>query len=289
VGETITSVPEARETEGRFALKVHIKEMNEGRPRIPIVIPVANVGDEITGTCLEHLSRSTRLPLKVILVESSGEEFSYGRSMNAGIRCVDDYDVVIGMDSDAFPEPGSMERMLTCLRSDSRIGYVGAKIYSEKVPPRMGWVHSNVLWFLWDSLRHGWVSYAIRRLLMGGWWSFSVRSPRDYVPGKMVGALTTMFALRRKCFEEVGPMDERYRVAFVDVDYCYRILISRNWYLTSCPSAVVFHKYHETLLLYGFEKGFEGWKLYLRNWPKDRIKLVLYAAKRGKFLIPPDR
>jgi len=268
-------------------MRLEIKQINDGKPEAAIIIPVADMQDEITTSCLDHLRKVTKLPLEIVLVESSGNEFAFGKSVNAGIRAAEQNQILIGLDSDAYPYPGSIEKLVSCVRNDSRVGYAAAMVYSDDVSPRVGWVLSDLPWFLCSLMRKG-PTYAYRRMLMGKWWSFGVKPVSKYEEGKMVGAQTTMFALRRECYDDVGPIDERYRVSLVDVDYCFRILISKDWYLTSCPSAPIYHKYHATQHAYGWEKTYDAWRIYLENWPRARFRLVRNAAARGKFLIPKE-
>ncbi len=267
-------------------MRVVTRDLNEGVPVAAVVMPVADAEDGITKKCVDSLVASTRTPLKLFLVESSGQEFSYGRSINAGIRAAEGFDLIIGMDSDAFPRPGAIDKLLDFMGTHPQVGYLGARIVSPGTKPNIGWVHQGMFWFFVNAVKARAPFYAVRRVLKGKLWSFSIRAPRDYVPGKMVGAITTTFVLRRQCYEDVGPLDERFRVSFVDVDYNFRMLISDRWYISSCPTAEVFHEGHTTRIARREKMEFEGWDHYLENWPKERIRLVLEAARKGKFLIP---
>lgn len=269
-------------------MRIVTKDLNQGTPEAAVIIPVADAEDEIARRCLENLSATTRTPLKIFLVESSGMEFAYGKSINAGIRAAEGLDLLIGMDSDAFPKEGAIETLLEFMRAHPTVGYSGAKILSPGTNPNIGWVLQSMPWFIVGSLKARAPFFAVRRILKGKWWSFSIRAPRDYIPGKMVGAITTMFALRRRCYEDIGPLDERFRVSFVDVDYSLRILISENWYISSCPKAVVFHEGHTTRIARREKTEFEGWDLFLQLWPRERMERVRDAAKRDRFLIPEE-
>ena len=267
-------------------MRIEKRSFGQGEDTAAIVIPVKDIGDEITAKCVDHLQRSSKQAMDVYLVESSGDEFSFGRSINAGIVAAAPAEIVICMDSDAYPDAGAIANLLECIRSDSRLGFAAAKVRFADQPPQIGWVHCGLFWFLVGCLRNRAPMFALRRLRMGKLWSFGVRSPRRYKRGKMIGATTTTFAIRRKCFEEVGPMDERFHVSFSDQDYCYRILTSDDWFLTSCPKAVVFHDEHRTRREPREKHEFEDLRKYLEKWTKKDIGRVLQAAKDGKFIVP---
>jgi GT2 family glycosyltransferase len=273
-------------TSRKDPMRIVTEDLNEGRPEAAVVVPVADVDDLVTRKFLDNLRQRTRAPLRVFLVESSGDEFSYGKSVNAGIRAAEGFDIVVGMDSDAFPEDGAVERLLEYTRSDPRLGYVGAKVLTPGAPSEIGWVHVGMLRFVWNALRAMAPIHALRRLAMGGWWSFGVGAPESFVPGKMVGSITTMFALKRECYDDVGPFDERFRVSYVDVDYNFRILLSERWHVSTCVDSAVLHERHVTRTKRNERIALEGVRQYLENWPRKRIELVLSAAARGKFIIP---
>lgn len=266
-------------------MRIESRRIGDGDDRVAVVIPVKNIDDDITRKCLDHLAKTSKLPLEVFLVESSGDEFSFGRSINAGIEAAKAYDVVVCMDSDAFPSREAFPELLRCLKEMPNLGYAAAVASSPNAHPNIGWAHMNLPWFLIYSLKHRAPLYAIRRLMIGGWWTFGVRNPKNYIPGKMVGASTTTFAIRRACFDDVGPLDERFKVSFSDQDLCFRIMISNAWYLTSCPSARVYHEEHVTRKVPKEEVEFKDWRLFLEKWPRQKIKEVLTAAAHGKFTI----
>jgi len=270
-------------------MKIVTRDINEGAPQAAVIMPVADAEDEIARRCVDNLRKTTKIPLKVYLVESSGSEFAYGKSVNAGIRAAEESELIIGMDSDAFPKEGAVERLLEFMRAHPQVGFSGARIVTPGTSPNIGWVLQSLPWFVVNALRARAPIFALRRILKGKWWSFSIRAPKDYVPGKMVGAITTTFVLRRQCYEDVGPLDERFRVSFVDVDYNFRILVSDKWSISSCPSAEVFHEGHTTRIARRESMEFEGWDTFLSIWTKERMGEVKEAARKGKFVIPDER
>ena len=173
-------------------MRVVKKVLGQGIRKVAIVIPVKDAEDAITAKCVEHLERTQDLTMEVHLVESSGDEFSFGRSINAGVNAAAPADIVICMDSDAYPDPGALSHLLDRIAGDPRLGYAAAKVRFRNQRPQVGWVHCGLLWFVVRALRDGAPLFALRRLKLGKWWSFGVRSPRKYKRGRMVGATTTL-------------------------------------------------------------------------------------------------
>ncbi|MGD0056822.1 MAG: hypothetical protein ABSB83_03075 [Methanomassiliicoccales archaeon] len=269
------------------AIRIRTRDFR-GEPEFAIVVPVADLDDDITRLCVDHLGKNVTIPFRLVLVASKGSRFSYGRSINAGIEAAHDFDLIVGMDSDAFPGCGTVEKAIRCARDNPELGYVGAKIVQcDGKPPNIGWVPQNIWWFLMNSVRNRAPISALKRIFMGKWWSFSVRVPSHYIPGRMVGIITTFFVIRKKCFDEVGPFDENFRYSFVDVDYSFRVLTS-GWYVSVCPGATVLHRGHATAS-HRFQQGeFDNWNRFLSKWSRKRIKEVRKAARDNKFIIPGD-
>lgn len=113
---------------------------------VDIVIPVADKNDKITKKCLAHLERTQKYPYNVILIEDRGPSFSFGKSVNVGISQASS-DLVIGMDSDAFPEPDAIEKLLKFAENYSHVGYFGVRIrhvgFGNGYGESLGWIYSN--------------------------------------------------------------------------------------------------------------------------------------------------
>lgn len=277
------------ESEARHNDSVEIRTKDfHGAPDLAIVVPVADPDDDVTRLCVDHLAKNVTIPFRLVLVASRGSAFSYGRSINAGMMAASGFDLIVGMDSDAFPDPGTVEKTVQYVRNDPRLGYVGAKIVQcNGKPPNIGWVPQNLWWYAANAIRNLAPLSALKRILMGKWWSFSVRVPSHYIPNRMVGIITTFFVIRRKCYDEVGPFDESFRYSFVDVDYSFRVLTSR-WYVSVCPHVSVLHRGHATATRRLQQEEFENWNRYLNKWSRAGIGEVHKAAREGKFIIPEE-
>jgi len=270
-------------------MRIVVRQIH-GDSGIPIVIPVADADDAITKRCLDNLETCTSLPLKVYLVESLGDTFRWGMSMNAGIQASGQTGFVIGMDSDAFPKPGAIEKLIAFCQSDPRLGYVGVKIINPTFV-NLGWVDSGPIKYALGAIKAKAPFFAVRRLVKGGWWLLGPGLVSKHKPGKMIGFSSTMFFLSRRCYTDIGPFDERYRISFVDGDYAYRVLTSEKWFISTCPEVEVYHGLHSTQYTGYYDKRIEkawecgGLEYFRKDWPKERMKIVKKCAKEGKFII----
>jgi GT2 family glycosyltransferase len=270
-------------------MRIIMKELHHGEPKIPIIIPVADAQDQITKKCLKHLESCTDLPLSLFLVESSGEEFAYGKSMNAGIRAAWLADFIIGMDSDSFPKEGAIEKLIEYYHTDHRLGFVGVRLFQPHLASDVGWSTSSLfIWFL-ACIRAKAPFYAIRRLLKGNWTELTIIGIDKHKPGRMIGANTAMFLLRKKCYDDVGPFDETFRIGYADFDFVFRILTSEKWFVSSCLEAEVFHQRSVTQRAMRESPDIEGQKHFYRVWPKERMRAVRRSASEGKFIVAVNR
>jgi len=257
--------------------------------RIGVVIPVADRNDEITKKCVDHLEKTQEFPYEPILIEERGPSFSFGKSMNRGIREAKG-EIVIGMDSDAFPRKGAIEKLVEFSERYPEVGYFGVRVKTGHVKS-LGWLYAdrplNLLNTLGVAIGLRSPLYFLREVRKFGLFPWDIRSVNRFVPG-MVGQITAFYMIRRACWEDVGGFDESFWCYWVDVDLCFRILLSEKWRITTCPYVVADHVAHSTTK--GDEKYWQGYidsrNLFDRKWPHERILEVVEASKRGKFVIP---
>lgn len=263
-------------------MRIVEKQINQG-PRIPLIIPVRNINDTVTARCLDHLERHTGLSLTVYLIESSGNGFSYGRSVNAGIKAAGDVPFFFIMDSDAFPKTGALEKMVQYAEANPRIGYIGAKGITPDGIVNAGWFYRGPIgWFL-TCIRLEAPFYFVRRLMIGNT-HFLIDSGAKQKPGKMIGVTSSTLLVRKPCYDDIGPFDEGYRVSYVDVDYALRVLLSDKWFISCCYDAEVVHLIQCNS---GPDKRveFEDFDHFINIWSKMRMRAVKRCAREGKFII----
>jgi GT2 family glycosyltransferase len=266
-------------------MRIVTKYIREGQ-RIPVIIPVADAEDETTRQCLSNLAASTTLPLAVYLIESSGADFAYGKSINAGIKAAEPSEFVICMDSDAFPKEGALEKLIEYYHQDSRLGYVGVELteYSRDNAPIVGVTVKGPIGFAISCLRMKAPLYSIRQLIKMEWsWLPFLNVPKPK-PGIVIIIGTATFLLSRRCYEDVGPFEEGAFYSYSNHDYAYRVMTSEKWFMSSCLESKVFHKGHTTPNPFVNVMETEGRKHFMEKWTKERMREVRRAAREGKFI-----
>lgn len=143
-------------------------------------------------------------------------------------------DYVLFLDADAVLTAGALEHLLEVINQDSRIGIAGPKlIYPD------------------GSLQYSCRQFPTFRDILGrGLGSKSGRQSRylmrDYdhqTPREVDWVLGACQLIRRKTFEDIGFLDERYFYGYEDVDFCWRAR-RKEWKVVYVPEAVVVHHYH---------------------------------------------
>jgi len=259
---------------------------NGGRPQVAIIVPVADIGDETTKRCVEHLERTVKMPFHLILVESNGSEFAFGKSINEGMRRAAGFEVVIGMNSDSFPRPTAVEKLLVFMREHPEVGYAGSSAYCKDLYPFIGICHCGFLSFMFHiGLLKLAPFYALRKLRVGIWQNTWLNAwsdgPRTKNP-QLIVLGTWLFAMRRECWKDIGGLDEGYYLGWSDVDTTFRVMLS-DWYLSACIAAEVEHDGRGTATPPNKEWFPKDTEHFQQEWPKERTKQVQLAAKAGKF------
>ena len=139
------------------------------------------------------------------------------------------------MNSDAWPEPGAIARLVAAAEGRPRAAVVAPRL--ER--PDGSLEHST---HPFPSLRVAAVAAFVPRrlpraradaLMLEGAWMHDR-------PRKVDWAVGAGWLMRRAALEDVGPFDERFFMYVEDLDWCWRAA-SRGWEIWFEPSAVVRH------------------------------------------------
>lgn len=206
----------------------------DGEPLVSIVIPTK---DEVAtlSKCVDSiLERSTYGDYEIVLIENNSTlpetfayydsivkadprvrveywpaEFNFSKLMNFGVEKANgDYLILLNNDTEVITRDW-IERMLgICQRED--VGIVGAR-----------------LWYPDDTLQHGGVTL----LAQGGGVHLGWGLPRDNIgycglttkTQDLIAVTAACMMTKRDIYEQVGGFDERYAVAYNDVDYCLKV------------------------------------------------------------------
>lgn len=236
--------------DARIPSTYDIRYAIEGQPLVSIVIPTKDHADDLR-RCLDSIRQKSTWPnWEIILVENNSTEpetfryydslqadsrirvvtyqgaFNYPAINNLGARAArGDYLLLLNNDTEVIT-PDWIERMLMFAQRKD-VGAAGCMLYYPD-----------------DTVQHAGVILGI-----GGVAGHSHKYYRRGDPGFMsrmaiaqnLSAVTAACMLiRRDVWEQVGGLDERFAVAFNDVDLCMRIC-KAGWRIVWTPFAELYH------------------------------------------------
>ncbi|MFW6049752.1 MAG: glycosyltransferase family 2 protein [Myxococcota bacterium] len=154
-----------------------------------------------------------------VAVVGSGRNGGFAFGNNVAIRAAlasgNPPDFFYVQNSDAFPEPGALERLVRHMDANPRVGIAGSYTHGmDGEPHRTAFRFPTVAGELEAYARLGPVSRALRRHIVA--FPIPQRTTEvDWVAGASM-------LVRRRVFEEVGLFDERYFLYFEETDLCLR-------------------------------------------------------------------
>jgi N-acetylglucosaminyl-diphospho-decaprenol L-rhamnosyltransferase len=157
-----------------------------------------------------------------VLVLCLGRNLGFGAANNRAAAIARGESLLL-LNSDAWPEPGALERLHRALHADPRRALACPLLrYADGRPQFHGGPWTGVAGEAWQKLRNPFER-----------WPFIHQVGVDWFTAACV-------LLRRQAFEEVGGFDERFFLYFEDVDLCRR-LVRAGWRLHLEPSATAVH------------------------------------------------
>ncbi len=236
-----------------------------GRPlatglRLSIVIPARDTCD-LTLRCLESLQSALPAGAEVLLVDDgsgdgTAEEVArrfpavrllrfptsegFTRAANRGLAEARG-DVMLLLNSDTEVEPAALHALRARFAAAPAVGVGGAALhYPDGTPQWSGGAEPSLAWLF--ALASGWPLLLARLPLY--------RRLRPLAPAaepRRVGWVTgAALAIRRTAWEEVGPLDERFRFYAQDLDFCVRARAA-GWEIEIMPQVRVLHHHGATI------------------------------------------
>lgn len=223
----------------------------KGNPLVSIIIPNKDHTDDLDKCLQSIINKSTYTNYEIIIIENNSEwpetfeyykklendnercrviywkkEFNYAAINNFGAKeAKGDYLLLLNNDTEVIT-PDWMEEMLGyCQRED--VAIVGARLYYPD-----------------DTIQHAGVI-----LGFGGIAGHAAIGQDRYELGYMARALTPQdvsivtaacMMVDKKIYDEVEGLDERYKVAFNDVDFCMKVR-AKNYLVVYNPYAELYH------------------------------------------------
>ena len=168
-------------------------------------------------------------------------EAGFGAAANEGSRRLDEPFLLL-VHGDARLRPGALERLYGAVNdSRRRVACTGPRLVAPHGVVELSAGFRPTRWRTW---RAAWTELVPRWKLLGprrkpkrvAYFAPTVRTDVDWVSGAAM-------LLRRDAFDEVGGMDERYFLAYGDIDLCLR-LRRAGWVVTYEPRARAIHLDH---------------------------------------------
>ena len=204
----------------------------KGNPKVSIIIPNKDHIDDLS-QCIESIKQSTYLNYEIVIVENNSneevtfkyydkvnkednirvvvwkDEFNYSAINNFGVQeALGEYLILLNNDIEIITQNWIEEMLMHCQREE--VGIVGAKLYYPD-----------------DTIQHAGVIIGIGGVA-GHSHKYYNRSQDGYFSRlKIIQNLSAVTAaclmVRRDVFESVNGLDEGFKVAFNDVDFCLRV------------------------------------------------------------------
>ncbi len=204
---------------------------------------------------------ATRPRVKVVYWEGKG--FNYPAINNYGAEFANgEYILFLNNDTEIVNENCLEEMLGYCMRED--VGAVGARLYYEDGTIQ----HAGVIVGLGGIAGHAFLGFPHHELGYFG----RIQMAQDY---SAVTAACIM--IKKSVFEEVDGFDERYAVAFNDVDLCMKI--REAGYL------IVYNPYAELNHYESKSRGYEDTEEKVRRFNSE---IILFKSRWGEFLEQGD-
>ncbi|MCS5489183.1 glycosyltransferase family 2 protein [Algoriphagus limi] len=205
---------------------------------VGIVIPVYNRWD-LTFRCVSQILKfDNQLIDKVLLVDdcspvSNPYEFDeivkilrnqvnsgYVKTVNNGFKSIDT-DIVILLDSDAYPTHPFVKQLIESYNAEEDLGFIGFKTVNEFGEDTGNFSYEPSLWEL--LLGQKMSSYLLK-----------FKKKKNIIP------YSCAVSIRKKCLDELGIYDEQFKFLDGDFDHCMRIHRSK-WKLIYDPKIEIYH------------------------------------------------
>jgi GT2 family glycosyltransferase/glycosyltransferase involved in cell wall biosynthesis len=225
------------------------------------------VADDASGP--EHLAALRAIDGIDVLVESERNS-GFAANVNRGLRATDPERDVVVLNSDVEASlPGWLEGLQYAAYRDCGVGIVGAQLLYPDGRIQFGGTVRNRDAPEWFDHRY--------RFKPGDWGPAAQTSPALAVTG------ACMYA-RREAIERVGMLDERYPMAYEDVDWCLRAW-QAGYRVRYFPIARLVHHESATRGTAQGERELESQRLFWERWLgffDDRSVYVRDPAADGR-------
>ena len=245
---------------GRFDGTYHIRYDIEGMPLVSILIPNYEHLEDLV-SCIESIRDISRWPnWEIVIVENNSSDpktfegykellkderihliryegsFNYAAIMNLGVQyCRGEYILQLNNDTKIISSEWIEEMLMLCQRKD--VGAVGSMLYY----PDNTVQHAGVVVICQQQENIAAVLHAYKGNARGEKGMLN----RMGVVQNYSAVTGACMMIRKKAWQEVGGMDERFAVAYNDIDLCLR-LRNAGYVIVWTPYAELYHMESKT-------------------------------------------
>jgi hypothetical protein len=178
-----------------------------------------------------------------VRLEATGENLGFAAGNNRGLKLARGA-VIVFLNPDTEPAPGSLARLADALDADGTLGIVGPRLTNgdgSLQPSVRGFpsLAASLIVLLKLHRVAGWLPPVARYDAAG----FDYDRPADVE--QLMGAC---LAMPRRVVERLGGFDERFWMWFEEVDLCLRTR-QAGWRVRYLPDAVVLHRLNQSAVL----------------------------------------
>jgi GT2 family glycosyltransferase len=225
--------------------------------RLSIVIPTHNTRD-LTLRCVQTLE-AEGTAVEIVVVDDGGSDDTaealavghpgvqvlrqspaggFTRAANLGLARARG-EILLLLNSDTEVAPGALSALLAAFGRDPELGVAGAALhYPDGSPQWSGGRAPSLLWLF--GLTSG-LPRLLARLPR-----YRRIKPAGAAPGSVDWVTGAALAMRRRVWEQVGPLDEGFRFYAQDLDLCLRAGAA-GWKVELLPEVRVMHHHGATI------------------------------------------
>ncbi|MEG0762461.1 MAG: glycosyltransferase family 2 protein [Oscillospiraceae bacterium] len=235
-------------TEGLSQSTYKVEYVIKGTPLVSIIIPNKDHIDDLDKAIKSILEKTDYKNYEIIIIENNSENdetfayyanlpqkckveyyngsFNFSAINNFGRKYANgDYLLLLNNDVEIINDAWLREMLSLCVQKN--VGIVGAKLYYADDTVQ----HAGVITGLGGYAGHS-HKYAVRS---SGGYMFRLNTVQDF---SCVTAACLM--VKANVYDEVGGMDEKFTVAFNDVDFCLRVR-DKGYRVLYTPYAQLYH------------------------------------------------
>ncbi|MDH3687192.1 MAG: glycosyltransferase family 2 protein [Myxococcales bacterium] len=210
-----------RELEPLSDARIEIVDNHSGDdsvPRLEAGVRAKGWSDRVTVTCTDH---------------NGGFAYGNNHAIRRALAGAEPPDLIYLLNSDAFPDPGSLGILIDFLRERPDVGIAGSYIHGPD-----GDFHTTAFRFptVWSELEASARLGVLTRLLD----RFVVPLPLSETAREVDWLAGASMLIRREVFEAIGLLDDTFFLYYEETDFCRRARLAGwpTWYV---PESSVTH------------------------------------------------